>query len=237
MERTWLRNGYKAAAIALVLYAVLAGLLKPLPDRGALLGQSMRSVFYHVPMWFAMMLMAAISVLSSIQFLQTRDERHDWRAEESARIAILFGVLGLITGSIWSRVTWGAALPDTDLQAWWNWTEPKLTMALLAVLIYLAYLLVRNSFEDSVQRARVAAVYNVFAAATLIPLFYILPKILGGLHPGSGAEGEGTTIRNFSGEFAVVFWPAVAGMMLTGTWILELRMRIRKLEAKLDIEP
>lgn len=236
MAKQWLNRIYPVVAALLMAYAILWGMLKPLPDRGELLGQSLRSVFYHVPMWFSMMLMAGISVISSIQYLQHRDERFDRRASESASLAILFGVLGLLTGSVWSRVTWGAALPDSDLQAWWNWTEPKLTMALLAVLIYLAYHLVRNSFEDHSQRARIGAVYNIFAAATLIPLFYILPKILGGLHPGSGTEGEGTTIRNFSSEFAVVFWPSILGMMLMGLWILDLRLRMRTLEAALDIE-
>ena len=176
-------------AIGLIGYAIIVGLSKVLPYQNANLGQTSRTIFYHVPMWFAMMAMAYTSVYHSIQFLRKMKPRHDILARESARLTVFFGLLGLITGSIWSRVTWGEALATSDPAAWWPW-DPKQTCALICVLIYAGYFLLRVSFENVIQRAKVAAVLNIFAAASVYPLFYVVPKVLGGLHPNTGEQGS-----------------------------------------------
>lgn len=209
-------------AVGLVSYAVIYGLSKTLPYQSPNLGQTSRSVFYHVPMWFAMMIMGYTSVVYSIGYLRKMNPRSDLLAREAGRLAVVFGVLGLITGAIWSRVTWGEALPDSDAAAWWPW-DPKQTSALICILIYLGYFLLRRSFEEPVQRAKVAAVYNVFAAASIYPLFYVIPKVMGGLHPNTGDKGS--ALVDMSVDFYSVFWPAILGFICTSIWLLDLRGR------------
>ncbi len=214
-------------AVILVSYAIIAGLLLKVPKLGSL-GQSARNLYYHVPMWFTMYTMMAISVFYSIKYLKSFNLKEDIIASSAAYVGTFFGILGLLTGSVWSRVTWGEALPDSDFSAWWVW-DPKQTFALIAVFSYLAYFILRSSFDYPEQKAKLSAIYNIFAAASLIPLTLIIPRMLGGLHPG-GSEGSPVfNQKDISNDFRIVFYPAILGFICLGLWILNLRIRIFKL--------
>jgi heme exporter protein C len=102
----------------------------------------------------------------------------DDKAESYAYTGILFGVVGCATGSIWARYTWGT---------WWT-NDVKLNGAAIGLLIYFAYAILRGSFEDEQQKARISAIYNIFAIALLIPLLIILPRMTDSLHPGNGGN-------------------------------------------------
>jgi len=230
LESPLLRRMYKTLALLLLGYVVLAGLLSPLPDIG--IQQSSRNLFFHVPMWFSMYLMMALSVLWSLLYLHNGKPGTDHRAREAALMGVVFGLLGLSTGIIWSRVTWNQAIPATDPAAWWGW-DPKQTGALIAVLLYLAYFVLRGSVEVPRQRARLAAVYNVFAAAGLIPLSLIIPRMLGGLHPGADGQTELFDKESLSNAYRLIFYPAIVAFMLLGLWVMELRVRLGRLE---DVE-
>lgn len=225
-------NGYKILGVVLIGYALIAGLLKSLPDMGGNMAQTSRNVFYHVPMWFTMYLLMGISVVYSILFLLKGKDRFDVVARESARTGMVFGLFGLSTGIIWSRVTWRELIPSDSFAAWWSW-DPKQTMVVVALMIYAAYFILRAGIEESSSRARISAVYNIFAAASLIPLTLILPRMLGGLHPG-GDDGNPLENIRLSNEFRVVFYPSVLGFMLLSIWILELRVRFTLYQQKFD---
>lgn len=225
-------NGYKILGVVLIGYALIAGLLKSLPDMGGNMAQTSRNVFYHVPMWFTMYLLMGISVVYSILFLLKGKDRFDVVARESARTGMVFGLFGLSTGIIWSRVTWRELIPSDSFAAWWSW-DPKQTMVVVALMIYAAYFILRAGIEESSSRGRISAVYNIFAAASLIPLTLILPRMLGGLHPG-GDDGNPLENIRLSNEFRVVFYPSVLGFMLLSIWILELRVRFTLYQQKFD---
>jgi heme exporter protein C len=225
-------NGYKILGVVLIGYALIAGLLKSLPDMGGNMAQTSRNVFYHVPMWFTMYLLMGISVVYSILFLLKGKDRFDVVARESARTGMVFGLFGLSTGIIWSRVTWRELIPSDSFAAWWSW-DPKQTMVVVALMIYAAYFILRAGIEESSSRARISAVYNIFAAASLIPLTLILPRMLGGLHPG-GDDGNPLENIRLSNEFRVVFYPSVLGFMLLSIWILELRVRFTLYQQKFE---
>lgn len=218
-------------AIGLISYAVVYGLSKTLPWQNANLSQTSRNVFFHVPMWFAMMVMGYTSVVYSVLFLRKAKPHHDLLARESAKLTVVFGFLGLLTGAIWSRVTWGEALPATDPAAWWPW-DPKQTSALICVLIYMGYFLLRSSFEDELQRAKISGVFNIFAAASIYPLFYVIPKVLGGLHPNTGDQGS--ALVDMSAEFYSVFWPSVLGFICLAIWIFDFMGRKAIVEHRLN---
>lgn len=221
-KSTW-RTLNLILAIGLVTYALVRGLLHTLPYQSPNLGQTSRNVFYHVPMWFAMMLMAYTSVVYSIQYLRKGDLRSDLKAREAGKLTVFFGVLGLLTGIVWSRVTWGEAMPDTDPSAWWPW-DPKQTSALICVLIYAGLFLLRSSFDEPVQRAKISSVFNIFAAASIYPLFYVVPKALGGLHPNTG--NQSSALGSMSPEFYGIFWPAVFGFICLAVALLDLKSRL-----------
>jgi len=226
----FLKPVYKFLALALLTYALIVGLGRNLPDMGGNMAQTSRNVFYHVPMWFCLYTMMAISVVGSILYLRKSNEYYDILAAESAKTGMMFGLLGLSTGIVWSRVTWRELIPSSDFAAWWSW-DPKLTMVVIAIMIYLAYFILRSGIDDPNQKARISAVYNIFAAATLVPLTYLIPRLLGGLHPG-GDAGNPLENVSLSNEFRAVFYPAAVGFILLAIWILELRVRYLMLHLK-----
>src|SRR5436190_23263229 len=100
----------KVVCIVFLLFTIVAGLLIPVP-RLPILHETIRNLFFHVPMWFAMIAMLISSLYYSIRFLSKSEIKTDDRAVECARVGVVFGALGLITGSIWAKNTWGA---------WWT---------------------------------------------------------------------------------------------------------------------
>ena len=104
-------------------------------------------------------------------------------------------------------------------------------MSVLSLMIYIAYAILRSSFTADDRRAQVSAAYNIFAFCAMIPLIFIVPRLTSSLHPGNGGNPA------FGGEdldstLRLVFYPAIIGLSLIGTWIASLLYRVRKVELK-----
>lgn len=239
--------GYKILAVVLLAYVLVYGLTVEVPAMPGL-EESSRNLFYHVPMWFVVITLMTISVVQSVRFLRMSDPDReavsgiplhtDLKAREAARTGVLFAVLGLITGTIWGRVAWKADYDWFDPAAWWT-NDPIIICASISLLIYLAYFLLRSSINDLEQRARISAVYNIFAFATLIPLYFIVPKILPGLHPTSADSDAGGGSFIFMREgidqtYRLILYPAMIGFSLLGGWMYELRTRWAIAERRLE---
>jgi heme exporter protein C len=192
-----------------------------------ILEETIRNLFYHVPMWFAMMLLLLISVVYSIMYLVKPEmEYYDVQATSFAAVGVIFGVVGILTGALWAKHTWGA---------YWSFDVKQNTSA-VALLIYLAYFVLRSSFDDMDQRARVSAIYNIFAFATLIPLLYIVPRMVDSLHPGMGGNPAFSKL-DLDNTMRMVFYPAVFGWMMLGIWMSNLGGRVERLmRIKLELE-
>lgn len=214
------KNWWKILASVLVLYSVIAGFLGEVPHL-PILHESIRNLYFHVPMWFTMIILYLVSVVYSIKYLSSGDENHDLRAVEGVNTGIVFGFLGLATGMIWGKYTWGSPWPN----------DPKMNSAAIATLMYLAYIVLRNSLEEEQRRARISAVYNIFAFPIMIVLLFILPRMTDSLHPGNGGN-PGFSSYDLDSRMRLVFYPACLGWILIGLWISTLRFRIRKIENK-----
>ena len=192
-----------AVAIWLTL-VIVAGFLLSIP-RMPILEHTARNLYFHVPMWFTMMAGFLVSAFHSLQYLRTGALLHDVRAAQAARVGALFGVLGLLTGIVWARFTWyvGAGI-------WWNW-DPKQTMAAMQLLIYGAYFVLRTTMDGERLRARVAAAYNLFAAATMPFLLFVLPRQMESLHPG--ADGNPAFSEFTAPVMRLVLYPAFIGFI------------------------
>src|SRR5207249_1986917 len=149
------------------LFTFTAGFLITVPDVG-FLEETIRNLFFHVPMWFGQIVLFTISLIYSMLYLHKQNYRHDIYASAFAKTGIFMGILGLVTGAIWANYIWGAP--------WSN--DPKQIGAAIALLIYFAYLVLRNSMPDIDRRAKVSAVYNIFAYFIYIPLIMILPRMV-----------------------------------------------------------
>ena len=210
---------YKFAGVALVLYSLIYGLLTSIPEL-PIIEQSIRNLFYHVSMWFTMVAMMAASFGNAIGYLSKENLQRDIRSVSQAEVGMLFAILGLVTGMMWAKFTWGA---------WWT-NDPKLNGSAITILIYLAYFVLRNAMDDERKRARISAVYNIFAFVMMIVFIGILPRMTDSLHPGNGGN-PGFNSYDLDNRLRLVFYPAVVGWIFIGTWIGSLRYRLRKLQA------
>ena len=218
MRQFW----WKILAIGLLLYTIIAGLLMDVP-RLAILNETIRALHFHVTMWFGMILLLIISVFYSIRYLRTNNLKDDDMAIEFTNSAILFGVLGIATGMLWAKFTWGD---------YWS-GDPKQNAAAIGILMYFAYLILRNSLTDLQQRARIGAIYNIFAFAAFIPLIFVLPRLTDSLHPGNGGN-PGFNAYDLDSKLRMVFYPAIIGWTLLGGWIATVRVRMRRVERVLE---
>jgi len=216
MTKSW----WKILGVLLLLYSVIGGLLMPVPAL-AILHESIRNLYFHVPMWFAMISLYFISVVYSIKYLSSGKTNDDLLAVEAVNTGVIFCFFGLISGSLWANYTWGYPWPN----------DPKLNGSAIATLMYLAYLVLRNAIDEEQKRARISAVYNIFAFPIMIVLIYILPKLTDSLHPGSGGNAAFSALP-MDNMLRLVFYPAVSGWILVSVWIMTIRYRIRLLENK-----
>lgn len=207
---------------------VLAGFLIDIP-RINILEHTARNLYFHVPMWFTMMAGVFVSAYHSYQYLKTGATIRDIRALQAARVGTTFGLLGLATGVVWARFTWYVG---TDV--WWNF-DPKQTMAAVQLLIYGAYFVLRTAIEDPRKRARIAAVYNLFAAATVPFLLYVLPRQLQSLHPG--ADGNPAFSKITDPTMRLVFYPAIIGFIALFWVLYTQRVRLATLKYRLVGDP
>lgn len=214
MKRYW----WKILAILLVLYSIIMGLLGHVPAL-PIVNETIRNVYFHVPMWFTMFTLYIISVVYSIKYLSSANPQHDLVAVESVNVGIIFCAFGLLTGMLWANFTWGTF--------WTN--DPQLNGAAIGTLMYLAYLVLRNALEEEQKRARISAIYNIFAFPILIVFMYILPKTTDSLHPGAGGN-SGFGEFDLDGSMKAVLYPGAIGWILIGIWLMTLRYRMRKME-------
>ncbi len=217
-----MKRAYKISSVLLILYTLVWGLLNTVP-RLDILNETIRNVYYHVPVWFAMLFMMALSLLQSLRHLQTGSLLHDAKAANAAVVGLFFSIPGLLTGSLWAKFTWGT---------WWTFQDPKLNGVAISILIYLAYFILRLSIEDDQKRARISAVYNVFAFVMMNVFIMILPRLTDSLHPGNGgnpAFGK----YDLDDNMRMVFYPAVIGWILFSYWMYEIKNRISHLQHQL----
>jgi heme exporter protein C len=187
-----------------------------------ILYETIRNTFFHVALWFAMFILLIVGLYHAIQYLRTGLYDHDIQSAAYNRIAIMYGILGLISGSIWAKFTWNT---------FWT-TDVKLNMSAVAMLIYLAYLVLRGASTDHDKRAKTSAAYSIFAFLALIPLVFVIPRLTDSLHPGNGGNpalgGEDLdhTLRLF-------FYPSIIALILLGSWMSSLLTRYERLKEQI----
>ena len=186
-----------------------------------ILNETIRNLYFHVPFWFSMMAIMFYSFIASIQFLSKGNVNNHYKALEASKVGLFFCVLGLLSGSVWARFTWGA---------WWI-GDPRLNGAAITFLIYLAYYILQASISDKIKAARVSAVYNIFAFCLLILFLMVLPRMSDSLHPGVGGN-PGFSKYDLDSSMRMVFYPAVLGWILFAFWLYNLKYRISLLMVK-----
>jgi heme exporter protein C len=89
------------------------------------------------------------------------------RSYVAIHMALIFGIVGLVTGSIWAKASWGH---------WWVWNEPTLVSYLIVLLLFCTYQPLRFSIEDPERQSRYASVFAIVAGA-FVPLNFIAVRL------------------------------------------------------------
>ncbi len=207
----------------ILLYVIAGGLLFEVPQL-PVIRETVRNIYFHVGMWFSMMFILFMSLFFSLRYLRYFRPDDDLKAVTAVKTGLVFGTLGLITGMIWAQNTWGSY--------WVN--DPKLNGAAVGMLTYLAYMVLRGSVDEHDKKARLAAVYNIFAFVLFFVFIMILPRLSqGSIHPG--IEGNpALSTGDLDPRMRKVFFPAIAGWMIMAWWLFRVYYRIVRLRKNID---
>jgi heme exporter protein C len=215
---------WKWLCLLLLLYIIVAGFLLPVP-RLNILNETIRNLYFHVPMWFGQVILFTVSIVYGFRYLVSSKndfEKHalDIYSFSFITVGMLYGILGLLTGMIWGKYTWGTV---------WS-SDPKLNATAIGLLIYLAYFVLRSAIDNIDQRARLAAVYAIFSYVLFIVLIFIIPRMKEfSIHPGNGGN-PGFATYDLDSKMRLVFYPAVIGFSLLGVWMSIILAKIIKLK-------
>lgn len=179
------------------------------------MGLVQKIFYFHVPSWFVMFSAIFISGIYSAIYLFKGNRSADRVAAAAAEIAVIFGLMGLVTGPLWGRKAWGV---------WWQW-DAKLTMALLLETIFLGYLLVRKYGGPGSEK--MSAALAVFGMVN-VPFVYWSVNIWRTVHPKTSVV---PTLQ--TGMFGA-FWFSVCAFLLLFSLLLALRVRLEHQRAALD---
>jgi heme exporter protein C len=165
---TWSRNNRlpALATLALTLTAAALALIffyAPLDADGL----NQKIFYFHVPIAFTAYACFGWGGWKALRHLWKRDEGADLESYVAIHLGVIFGVLTLVTGSIWARYRWGH---------WWVWSEDQLVLFLVLFLFYCAYFMLRYSLPAGPQRANLSAVYALFGVV-LIPVSFMAIRL------------------------------------------------------------
>lgn len=185
-----------------------------------------RIFYFHVAAGWVGYLAFGVTAIASILYLLKRQRRFDNLAVSSAEIGVVFTAANLVSGSIWARPTWGT---------WWSWDDPRLTLAAIVLLVYIAYMMLRNAIDDPERRARLSSIYGIVGFLS-VPLSFISVRIWRTIHPAVIGTGSETSQGGFdmSGNMVVVLLYAIFTFSLLYVVLLHYRLQLENLREQVD---
>ncbi|OFW01731.1 MAG: hypothetical protein A3I61_15175 [Acidobacteria bacterium RIFCSPLOWO2_02_FULL_68_18] len=175
-----------------------------------------QKVFYvHLPSAWMFLLAAIVCGIASVRYLFGGDSRQDRLAWAAAELAVLFGVVTLVTGPLWARKAWGV---------WWQW-DVRLTASLMGWMVAVAYLLLRKYGGPGSDK--LAAGLALFGMAN-VPFVYISVNYWRTIHPTTNV------VPTLPTSFGVPLWFSAAAFLLLFVLLLRLRMRLEEQRARID---
>jgi heme exporter protein C len=184
-------------------------------------GFSQKIFYLHVPVALTAYASFGWGAWKAFRLLATRDSRYDLESYTAVHMGVIFGLLTLVTGSIWAKTAWGH---------WWNWGERQLVLFLIVFLFYSSYFMLRFSTEPGPRRERNSAVYALFGVA-LIPVSFLAVRIAGTiLHPTVFTHDDGIAMP---WEMFLSFCVCLAGMLALATTLYRVELAGKRIDVSL----
>jgi heme exporter protein C len=188
--------------------------------------QTAQRIFYlHMGCNFGALAAFLVSLIGSIVYLITRSLDWDRVTQASIEVGIICGLGTTITGAVWAKPTWNT---------YWTW-DPRLTSVTITLLIYVAYLLLRNGIDNRQARARFGNIYALIAFLS-VPLTYYSARWFRSIHPvvfqgqNENAQG-GFDIGPSMGQTIMI---ALIGFCLLYSALLIMRWRQLRLQDQVE---
>jgi heme exporter protein C len=179
------------------------------------MGLIQKIFYYHVPSWIAMFEAILVCGGASAIYLFNGNRAADCYGVAGAEVAVVFGLMGLVTGPLWARIAWGV---------WWQW-DAKLTSALLMELIFVAYLMVRQFGGPGAEK--LASATALFGTATA-PFVYKSVDIWRTVHPKT------SVVPTLPAPLAVPLALSAFAFLVLCSLILTVRVNLAQRQATLD---
>jgi len=163
----------------------------------AVMGWVQKVFYFHVATaWVGMMGFMVAGVAGAI-YLWKKDLKWDIVEVAAVEISMVFFGITIVLGSIWARPIWNT---------WWTW-DPRLTTAAITMLVYAAYMMLRQGIEEPERRARFGAVYTILGFVA-VPITFISIRLLRTIHPvvigNNAGGGEGSFAM--TGDMRIAFF-------------------------------
>lgn len=171
-----------------------------------------RMIVLHVPCAILSVIAYLVSSVYAIVLLTGGKRISDAKSAISAGIGFIFTIVATVTGMIFARIQWGSA---------WNW-DPRETSILMLLLVYAAYFALRGAIPAAATRARISAAYNLLACVVMPYLVFVMPRVMGGLHPSSTLTSRG----GLSAEYRIVLAASTIGFVWVYVWVFRARTRV-----------
>ena len=187
------------AAAALALMGAAVAVVAYVAPIDADQGLSQKIFYFHVPIALTSYGLFGWGAWKALRYLWRRDDAADLESYVAIHLGVIFGLMTLLTGSIWAKISWGH---------WWVWSSDQLVLFLVLFLFYSAYFMLRFSVEPGPRRANLSAVYALFGVA-LIPVSFLAIRLSKDIiHPvvfkASGPDMSGTMFLAFCVSWAAL---------------------------------
>jgi heme exporter protein C len=184
-------------------------------------GFSYRIFFFHVPIALTAYGCFGWGAWKALRHLQTKREGYDLESYVAVHLGVIFGVLTLLTGSIWAKISWGV---------WWRWEEKQLVLFLVLFLFYCAYFMLRYSVDAGPARMNMSAVYALFGVI-LIPVSFLAIRLSQRfIHP---VVFDSHAPSNMTGAQWLSFLVSFAAMLLLFATLYNVELAGKRIDAHL----
>ncbi len=209
----------------LILITYITGLTMDVPQL-PVLKESIRNVFFHSSIWFALLALIAVNTFYSVRLIKT-EKLTDFHYvipafESSLYLMVVVSIAGILTGSVWARFTWGS---------FWT-SDPKLNGIAYSFILYLIVLLIYRS-DNTIHFRKISGMLSLLANLVFIVAVIILPRFTESLHPGTSGSPAffGFSLDN---KLRIVFYPAAVGWILVSLYLWSILTHYKLIKNKIN---
>lgn len=181
----------------------------------ATMGLVQKIFYFHMPSAWLFLLAAIIAGTASAMFLFGKKKNADGWAVAAAELAVVFGIITLVTGPLWARKAWGI---------WWVW-DARLTSSLILWMIFVAYLLLRRYGGPGSDK--LGAGMALFGLAN-VPFIFVSVNVWRTLHP------QTSVVPTLPVQMGGPLWFCIGAFFLLFLALLSMRARLERQRLRIE---